>query len=269
MSASEKIPPHLRRSARRAALVRARRRRRLSALAATLALAGLAAGIALALGSGAAGTHRAHRPVRLGARRPPAHGRFVRPSPQPGASALTGLAGAGRLAQTHAYPSDSSAQFKALMATLWQAIARDSPRLALPAFFPQAAYVQLKAIESAASDWRQRLVGELQLDIAAAHALLGAGAARARLLAVNVPSQYGHWVEPGACYNRIGYYEVPNARLVYAENGGVHSFGIASMISWRGVWYVVHLGSVLRSGAAGVVDEPASGPGTSAYSSTC
>ena len=40
------------------------------------------------------------------------------------------------------------------------------------------------------------------------------------------------------------------------------SIGIASLISWRGRWYVVHLGAVLRSGQAGVVDQPADGPGT-------
>jgi hypothetical protein len=51
--------------------------------------------------------------------------------------------------------------------------------------------------------------------------------------------------------------------------GELRSFGIASMISWRGVWYVVHLGAVLRSNETRVVDEPASGPGTSEYSATC
>ena len=71
------------------------------------------------------------------------------------------------------------------------------------------------------------------------------------------------------CYNDIGYWEVPNARVVYRQGGRVRSFGIASMISWRGEWYVVHLGVVLRSGSEGVVDEAAAGPGTSAYSGTC
>ncbi len=155
------------------------------------------------------------------------------------------------------------------MASLWSGIARDSPAPALAAFFPRAAYVQLKAIGAASSDWSGRLLHEYRLDIAAAHALLGVGAAGARLVSVNVPSAYGHWVQPGACYNSIGYYEVPNARLVYRERGQIRSFGIASMISWRGVWYVVHLGAVLRESHAGTVDEPELGPGTSAYSGTC
>ena len=86
---------------------------------------------------------------------------------------------------------------------------------------------------------------------------------------VNVPAGYAHWVSPDACYNRVGYYEVPNARVVYRQNGQLHSFGIASMISWRGVWYVVHLGAVLRPAAEGIVDDPSSGAGVSAPSSTC
>jgi hypothetical protein len=175
----------------------------------------------------------------------------------------------GSLAQTHAYPSGSSALFKSLMASLWAGIVRDSLPPALTAFFPRGAYLQLKAITSAGSDWSGRLVGDYGRDIAAAHALLGRDGAQARLIGVNVPSSYGHWVPPGACSNSIGYYELPNARVVYLEDGQIHSFGIASMISWRGVWYVVHLGAILRSTDAGTVDEPASGQGTSAYSGTC
>jgi hypothetical protein len=155
------------------------------------------------------------------------------------------------------------------MASLWAGIAHDSLSQALPAFFPKAAYVQLKAIASAGSDWTNRLVHDYGLDISAAHALLGRDALSAQLLKVNVPSRYGHWIEPGVCYNSIGYYEMPNVRMIYRENGHVRSFGIASMISWRGVWYVVHLGAILRSTDSGTVDEPASGPGSPTYSGTC
>jgi hypothetical protein len=155
------------------------------------------------------------------------------------------------------------------MAALWSGVVRDSVHGALPAFFPRGAYVQLKAIPSAGSDWSGRLVRDYGLDIHAAHELLGRSAAEARLLGVTVPSSYGHWVPPGACFNSIGYYEMPNARVVYSEHGSTRSFGIASMISWRGIWYVVHLGAVLRAGDEGLVDEPAAGPGSSAYSGTC
>jgi|CZKG01.1.fsa_nt_gi hypothetical protein len=195
----------------------------------------------------------AHRAARDGVS---ARGSRTQPSP-------------GSLPQTHVLPSGTTAQFRSLMGSLWSGIVSGRLAPALPAFFPRGAYVQLKAIASAGSDWSDRLVHDYGLDIAAAHALLGRGAAAARLLAVDVPSGYGHWVPPGVCYNDIGYYEVPNSRVVYREQGRTRSFGIASMISWRGVWYVVHLGAILRSSDTGVVDEPALGRGSPAYSGTC
>jgi hypothetical protein len=155
------------------------------------------------------------------------------------------------------------------MASLWAGVVHDSVAAAVAAFFPKGAYVQLKAIGSAGSDWTNRLVHDYALDIAAAHALLGRRAASARLVAVDVPASYGHWIPPGVCYNSVGYYEMPNARVVYRENGETRSFGIASMISWRGVWYVVHLGAILRSTDSGIVDKPESGHGTATYSGTC
>jgi hypothetical protein len=57
--------------------------------------------------------------------------------------------------------------------------------------------------------------------------------------------------------------------MVYRLAGDLHSFGIASMISWRGVWYVIHLGSVVRAAAVGEVDDPSAGAGVSTPSSTC
>src|SRR5579863_9387704 len=75
----------------------------------------------------------------------------------------------GSLPQTHAYPSGTSAQFRALMASLWAGVATNSLAAALPAFFPEAAYLQLKAITSASSDWTDRLVHDFTLDIASAH----------------------------------------------------------------------------------------------------
>jgi hypothetical protein len=175
----------------------------------------------------------------------------------------------GSLPQTETFPSANTLLFRTLMADLWSGVVHDSVSQALPAFFPEGAYVQLKSIGGAASDWTNRLVGDYGLDIGAAHALLGSGASSARLLGVHVVSSYGHWVPPGVCDNGIGYYELPNARVVYSEGGATRSFGIASLISWRGVWYVVHLGAILRPGESGEVDEPASGPGVSAYSGTC
>jgi hypothetical protein len=263
------------RRARRARSRGATRRRRL--LGAAAALAAAAAVLVAALTGGPHGARRSAtarasspgaavragrqaRPARLAS---PARSGTPRARPRPSAPAP------GTLPQTRALPSLHTPRFRSLMASLWQGVVTGSLAPAMPSFFPKAAYLQIKAIPDAAGDWTDRLVHDYGLDIAAAHALLGPHAAQARLVSVNVPAGYGHWVAPGACYNTVGYYEVPNSRVVYSESGQVHSFGIASMISWRGVWYVVHLGAVLREGERGVVDEPASGPGSAAYSGTC
>lgn len=152
---------------------------------------------------------------------------------------------------------------------MWSAVVSDIPARGLPAFFPEAAYVQLKAVANAAGDWTARLVAGYDLDIQAAHQLLGPHPASAQLISVDVPAGAAHWVPPGVCYNQVGYFEVPNARVVYQLGGQTRSFGIASLISWRGEWYVVHLGAVLESPGVAAVDAPASGPGNSAPSSTC
>lgn len=175
----------------------------------------------------------------------------------------------GRLPQTTQLPSALTPQFHQQMAELWQGITSGQVGPALPAFFPEAAYVQVKAISDPQADWHTRLVGGFAADIGAAHALLGAGASTAQLIGVRVPAGYAHWVTPDTCYNRIGYWEVPNSRVVYREGGQVRSFGIASLISWRGVWYVVHLGAVLPTTTGGTVDDPSLGPGYAAPSSTC
>ncbi len=173
-------------------------------------------------------------------------------------AALPVAPGAGALPQTRAFPSTRSAAFRNAMTDLWLAVTTGNPRLGLPAFFPEGAYEKLKAIPYPAPDWQDRLWYDFGLDVRAAHGLLGPGA---RLVRVIVPAADAAWVYPGACYNTIGYWHVSGARVVYTEHGQERSFGIASLISWRGVWYVVHFGEVLRPVVTGVVDQPAVGPG--------
>lgn len=155
------------------------------------------------------------------------------------------------------------------MQDLWRAILTDQTQKGRPAFFPETAYAQVKSIGDAASDWEDRLFADFRLDIEAAHQLLGAAAPSIELIGVTVPTAYAHWVGPDGCLNRVGYYEVPNSRVVYRENKGVRSFGIASMISWRGRWYVIHLGYIGKLSIGGRVDDPTTGPGVSVPSSTC
>jgi hypothetical protein len=231
-------------------------------------IAGLTGAVCVLAGCGGATSHQASHPLTTAtatapaATTHPATTTTAEPKSKP-------KRGPGSLPQTDQLPSADTAQFHAEMGALWSGVTRNSPEAALSAFFPEAAYVQVKGIANPQADYSNRLVAEYKLDLAAAHGLLRGQPQTAQLLEVQVPQGYAHWVDPGACYNTVGYYEVPNARVVYRQNGAVRSFGIASMISWRGVWYVVHLGAVLRPSESGVVDDPSSGVGQSAPSSTC
>jgi hypothetical protein len=166
--------------------------------------------------------------------------------------------GAGARPQTEARPRTNSAAFRNAMADLWLAVTTGNPRFGQPAFFPEAAYRQVKAIPYPDSDWQYRLWYDFTLDVRAAHRLVGRNA---QLVRIVVPASYEAWVSTGACYNSIGYWHAPGARVVYRAYGKERSFGIASLISWRGVWYVVHLGAVSRTVVTGIVDQPAVGPG--------
>jgi len=141
---------------------------------------------------------------------------------------------------------------------IWLAVTTGDPDDARPAFFPEKAYVQVKAIGDPEADWQGRLWYDFTLDLAAVHKLVPPDAT---LVKVIVPAQYEQWVGVGACYNRVGYWNVPGARVVYRAGGVTRSFGIASFISWRGDWYLVHLGAEVRSGAYGIVDDPEAGDG--------
>lgn len=188
----------------------------------------------------------------------------AKPAPTPTArraepSALpVGPANAGTLPQTDALPKTTGTAFSDAVHDIWLAVTTGNPDYAAPAFFPEKAYVQVKAIPDPESDWQGRLWYDFTLDLAAVHKLVGKNATLTEVLP---PTQYAQWVSVGACYNSTGYWHLPGTRLVYREDGVTRSFGIASFISWRGDWYVIHLGALVRSGDYGIVDDPEPGPG--------
>lgn len=230
-----------------------------------VARTGIAAVVAVALAAAAGCGGSPGRRHRVHADRTATRAaRTLSPTPSPSASRpgpMPVAPGAGRLAQTRTRPTAHGHAFQAMVSDLWLAVTTGRPSLARPAFFPEAAYKQVKAIYDPAADWRSRLWLDFALDVRAAHRLLGHGAHAARLVRVIVPSAQAAWIGPGACYNKAGYWHVAGPRVVYRLHGQVRSFGIASLISWRGVWYVVHFGGVVRP-AVGMVDSPSSGPGT-------
>ncbi|HEX3461793.1 MAG TPA: hypothetical protein VHT49_12880 [Acidimicrobiales bacterium] len=260
---SDHLPSVHRHRQRRLRRAQIRRRR---AVALLVVLAAIIVGVwALASGGGApASTAAAHRSGGLSTSNPNAPATTTTAPPP-----TTTTTSPGNLPQTGTFPTTTSPTFTANMAALWNAVVTNSLPTGMPAFFPEPAYVQLKTVASASSDFTNRLESDYGLDIAAAHALLGPDPGAAQFVGVNADSSYGHWINSGVCDNDVGYFELPNTRVIYTVNGQTHSFGIASMISWRGEWYVVHLGAILRSGSGGEVDDPESGPGSPTYSSTC
>jgi hypothetical protein len=163
----------------------------------------------------------------------------------------------GTLPQTRVLPSADDASFAVRIQDLWQAIVTGDTNLALPSFFPESAYLQTKSGANNASDWRYRLVAMYQLDIGAAHATLGPGAAGAEFVSVTVPAAQAVWVTPGQEENKGPYYRVYGTRLTYWVDGHTRSFGIYSLLSWRGQWYVIHLGPNPRTTNRGLVYQPA------------
>jgi hypothetical protein len=127
---------------------------------------------------------------------------------------------------------------------LWAAIVKDEPALAMPFFFPLDAYEQVKDVTDPSADWKHRLVAAYARDIHALHARLGAQAATAQFLGLDVPEARARWVEPGEEWNKLGYYRVFGSKLRYDIAGGTDAFEIKSLISWRGEWYVVHLSAI-------------------------
>ncbi len=126
-------------------------------------------------------------------------------------------------------------------------------------FFPRSAYLQLKTLSYAGSDFDGRLYHDYRNDVIADHRLVtaaGAKPADIKVLGVDVPQASVHWVPPGVEANSIGYYQVSYPRIRYSVNGQPRSYAISSMISWRGQWYVVHLGPNWRPGEGGWVCTP-------------
>jgi hypothetical protein len=168
------------------------------------------------------------------------------PSAAPAASGATALAAdagpdPGTLPQTKDKPEASGAAFDARVAALWEAIVKDEPDRAMPAFFPVTAYEQVKGIPNPASDWRRRLVAAYKRDVHALHKRLGEHAADAKFVRADVPQDRARWVEPNEESNTLGYYRVYGTRLVYEVDGKERTLEVTSLISWRGEWYVVHL----------------------------
>jgi hypothetical protein len=210
-----------------------RRRRLVVGLAVVVAAAAGGTGVLLTRKAGSS-----HRAATRSVRAPVAP-----PTTTTVAPTTTTTVDPGTLPQTMDRPTTADAGFQAGLAGFWQAVVTDDPTPAMPFFFPLAAYQQVKAISNPASDGQQRLVGAYQRDIHSLHASLGTAAASAQFTGIDVPAS-AQWVLPGGEYNKLPYWRVYGAQVRYSVAGRAGSFTIASMISWRGRWYIVHLARI-------------------------
>jgi hypothetical protein len=162
------------------------------------------------------------------------------------------------------------ASLNARMAALWHDLANDSLTSGEKLFFPESAYVAMKTgqIPDPTSDYIDRLIGFFRLDLAAYHSYIFAHGA-ASFVGINVNPGDALWIRPGWCENSIGYWHVPGVRLVYREGGLVRSVAVASLISWHGEWFIVHLGPNPRAHNVGTVDAPALGRGVAGPAGGC
>ena len=146
----------------------------------------------------------------------------------------------GTLPQTKDKPEADTEAFRARGEALFEAILNDDPDRAMPAFFPRAAYEQVKAISNPASDWKWRLVANFKRDIHVIHFKLGRKSTALRFVSLDV-GPGPRWVDPGEEGNKLGYWRVYGSHLRYVVDGQEKSIDVTSLISWRGEWYVVHL----------------------------
>ena len=93
-------------------------------------------------------------------------------------------------------------------------------------------------------DYQHRLIANYEDDIHTLHAQLGANAANAQYVGISVPDDQAVFVQPGEESNKGTYWRVYGSTMQYQVDGQTGSFPVTSMISWRGEWYVVHLGAI-------------------------
>jgi hypothetical protein len=152
-----------------------------------------------------------------------------------------------------ARPGAQDALFQAHVQELWRAVVDGDPSEALPFFFPSPPISRSRGSPIPSTTGRPgwsptstptstpTLVADFDADVD--HLALGPQASLAQFSSVTVPSD-AVWVVPGTEYNKGSYWRVYDSSVDYVVNGHSGSFVIASMISWRGEWYVVHLASI-------------------------
>jgi hypothetical protein len=160
----------------------------------------------------------------------------------------------GRLAPTRSEPALGVA-LTGRMTTFWNALVRGDAARARGLFFPRSAYLRMKTglLASPSDDFDHRLLAFFDLDVTAYHRTLVRGG-QPTLVRVAFRARDAAWIAPGACENLIGYWHLPGVRFIFRHGAATWSVAVNSLISWRGVWYVIHLGPNPRASNVGTLD---------------
>jgi len=172
-----------------------------------------------------------------------------------------GASGPGSLPQTPTEPT-FGAPFHAQMKQLFRAIKNDSAPIGATVFFPEAAYVSMKTgeIPDPTGDYVERLIGFYDRDLTAYHARLFGGPRRPWCASMRTPtSPSGSRRASARTRSATGTCQVFASCFDVAPISCRRSL---SLISWRGLWYVVHLGPNPRPVDVGTVDDFENGAGT-------
>ncbi len=148
----------------------------------------------------------------------------------------------GTLPQTRQLPTANDPLFLRNVQAFWRAIVDDDPTEAMPFFFPLSAYIQVKGISDPVHDYDTRLIPAYENDIHRLHSELGPDPSATQFSSFTVPESQAEWILPGEEYNKGSYWRVFGASLTWQRGATTRSFSLYSLISWRGEWYVVHVG---------------------------
>ena len=165
------------------------------------------------------------------------------PAPVTTLPATTTTVDPGTLPQTRTLPTSSDPAFQSRILALWNAIVDGNPQDAAAAFFPLSAYIQVKGISDPVHDYQTRLIPNFDHDIESLHSTVASAWGGPSFVSVNVPAA-AQWIVPGVEYNKGSYWRVYGTTVTYLAGGQRRTFEIHSLISWRGEWYVVHLGVI-------------------------
>lgn len=142
-------------------------------------------------------------------------------------------------AQEASLPRPVLGDFEQRARALFDAIVRDQPTLAEPAFFPRDAFVRVKAMQNPGR-YYDKLHARFIQDIHTLHRALGQDASHATYERFELVKR-GGYVKPGEEGNHLPYWAARHNWLHYRVGKQLKKLEVRVVITWEDRWYVIHL----------------------------